>query len=432
MPAHSDPPTFPRIAAILNLRSGEWAGYLNAFFYFFFLLCSYYMLRPLREQFGVANGADNLQYLYTGTFVTMLVVIPIFGWMAANLRRVPLIVSAHVFFACNLFALYVAHRSGFSPLWIARIFYVWTGVFNLFVVSLFWSFLVDVFTREQTTRLFGGIAAGGSVGALVGSSFVRLVVDTLGFAAMLPVAGVTLLMTIVFVLGLSRWQRARHELTANEEAPEARGRALGGGMFAGLRLLRTSRYLTGVALVMLMYTMTTTFLYFEQAALVETGITDADARTRFFANINIATNALSLVVQFFVTGRLIRRIGLARTAIIMPLVALVGLSVLALSPSLMVVAVLQVLTRGGEFAVMKPVKDMLFAIVSREAKYKTKNVVDTAVYRGGDLTTSWLFASLSRLGASLGALAWLGAGFAAVWTGVSWWVGRRYERRDNS
>lgn len=432
MPTHPDQPHFPQLAAILNLRSGEWAGYLHAFFYFFFLLCTYYLLRPLREQFGVANGADNLQYLYTGTFVTMLLVIPVFGWMAANLRRVPLIVSAHVFFACNLLALYVAHLNGFSPLWIARIFFVWTSVFNLFVVSLFWSFLVDVFTREQTTRLFGGIAAGGSVGALVGSYLVRQIVDTLGFAAMLPVAACTLLITIVFVLGLARWQRRVRALTANEEAPEARGRALGGGMFAGLRLLRTSRYLTGVALVMLMYTMTTTFLYFEQAALVESGITDADARTRFFANINIATNALALVVQFFVTGRLIKRVGLARTAIIMPLVALVGLSVLALSPSLMAVAVLQVLTRGGEFAVMKPVKDMLFAIVSREAKYKTKNVVDTAVYRGGDLTTSWLFASLSRLGASLGALAWLGAVLAAVWTCVSWWVGRRYERRDIS
>ncbi len=430
MPAHPDQPSFPKIAAVLNLRAGEWAGYLYAFCYFFFLLCAYYMLRPLREQFGVANGADNLQYLYTGTFVTMLVVIPVFGWMAANLRRVPLIISAHVFFASNLFALYFAYQNGFSPLWIARIFFVWTSVFNLFVVSLFWSFMVDVFDREQTTRLFGGIAAGGSLGALVGSYIVRRVVDSLGFAAMLPVAGSTLLLTIFFVLGLSVWQRKRHALSAQAEAPDARGRALGGGMFAGLRLLRTSRYLTGVALVMLMYTMTTTFLYFEQAALVETGIPDADERTRFFANINIATNALSLVVQFFVTGRLISGIGLARTAIIMPLVALVGLSVLALSPSLMAVAVLQVLTRGGEFAVMKPVKDMLFAVVSREAKYKTKNVVDTAVYRGGDLMTSWLFASLSRLGASLGLLAWLGASFAGVWAGVTWWVGRRYERRD--
>ncbi|MFK8017560.1 MAG: NTP/NDP exchange transporter [Gammaproteobacteria bacterium] len=414
------------ITRVLDLRHGEWRAFGAAFCYFFFLLAAYYVLRPLREQFGVANGAENLQYLYTGTFVTMLLVIPVFGKLSSMLARLPLIVVAHLFFASNLFGMYAALRSGVNPLWIGRVFFVWLSVFNLFVVSLFWSFLVDVFSREQTTRLFGGIAAGGSLGALFGGAIVSVMVTQWGYPTMLPIAGALLLFTLIFVFLLGSIERIDEDATPTI----AGGAALGGGIFDGLKLLGSSRYLLGVAGVMLFYTMSTTFLYFEQANLVETGITDPDQRTRFFANINLATNALALVVQFFVTGRLIRGIGLARTAVIMPIIAAIGLAVMALSPSLMAVAVLQALTRGGEFAVMKPVKDMLFAIVSRDAKYKTKNVVDTAVYRGGDLFTSWLFASLTRLGASLGALAWLGAGLATVWAGVAYWVGRRYERRD--
>jgi AAA family ATP:ADP antiporter len=419
-----------RTRAALNLHPGEGPAFVAAFFYFFFLLAAYYILRPLREQFGVANGAANLQYLYTGTFVTMLLVIPVFGKLSATLSRVPLIVSAHVFFAANLLLMYAALQLGFDRLWVGRIFFVWVSVFNLFAVSLFWSFLVDVFSREQTTRLFGPIAAGGSIGALAGGGVVSIGVERLGYESLFPIAAGLLLVTIGFVIALSRWQRDGRVGRAKDDVAATRGAALGGGIFDGLRLLRSSGYLAGVAGVMLLYTMSTTFLYFEQANLVEAGIADADARTRFFANINLATNALALVVQFFVVGRLIGGIGLARTALIMPLIAMVGLSVLAMAPSLFVVAILQVLTRGGQFAVMKPVQDMLFAIVSREAKYKTKNVVDTAVYRGGDLFTSWLFASLSRLGASLGALAWVGASFAAAWVGLAWYVGRRYERRD--
>lgn len=419
-----------RLSALFGVRPGEWRPLLLAFGYFFFLLACYYVLRPLREQFGVANGAANLQYLYTGTFVTMLAIVPIFGKLSAVVARVPLIAGAHIFFCANIFLMYLLFRLGVNDLWVARVFFVWTSVFNLFVVSLFWSFMVDLYRPNQATRLFGVIAAGGSLGAIVGGALVTMLVQRIGYQNLLPIAGTLLLVTLYFVLALNAWQKSLREDQHAAATAAAAARPLGGSLFEGVTLLRRSRYLAGVAVVMLLYTLTTTFLYFEQANLVEGAITDADLRTRYFANINLATSFLSAFIQFFVLGRLIEWLTISRVAIIMPIISAAGLVVLAVSPTLLVVAVLQVLTRAGQFSIMKPVQDMFFSIVSREAKYKTKNVIDTAVYRGGDFFTSWLFATLSRLGASLGALAWLGAAIATAWLVAAYWVGRRFERRQ--
>lgn len=410
---------------ILEVRHDEWRPLGYAFAYFFFLLAGYYILRPVREQFGIAGGADNLQYLYTGTFVTMLLIIPVFGKLSSRFARVPLIAGSYLFFASNIFAMYILHRAGVDPVWLGRVYFVWVSVYNLFVVSVFWSFMVDVFRTEQTTRLFGVIAAGGSLGAIFGGLLTAGLVIRIGYMNLLPIAGALLLCTLFFVQRLAAWSRRDG---AGGADPETSEKALGGGFLDGLKLLGRSRYLAGVAGVQLTYVMTTTFLYFEQAKLVEAADMNADERTQLFGLINIAVNVLTLLIQFFLTGRLVARFGLGVVAVIMPLVTLAGLVALSLSPTLAVLVVVQILHRGGQFSLMKPAQDMMFSVVGREAKYKTKNVVDTAVYRGGDFFTSWLFSALVRLGNGLAAMAAIGAGLAAAWAAMAWWVGTRFDR----
>ncbi len=412
-----------KIETRLNVRQGEWRPLLLAFAYFFFLLAGYYILRPVREQFGIANRVENLQYLYTGTFVTMLAIIPIFGKLSSRFARVPLITGSYVFFALNIFLMYALHRAGVDELWLGRVYFVWVSVYNLFVVSVFWSFMVDVFETDQTKRLFGMIAAGGSLGALAGAVFTARVVTHIGTMNLLPIAGALLLCTLFFVRALARWRGGAGEGGAHgQEVP------LGGGIFDGLVLLARSRYLTGVAIVQLTYVMTNTFLYFQQAHLVDAADLTADEQTELFSLINFAVSGLTLGIQFFVTGPLVARFGLAVVVVIMPLVALGGLVALALAPTLAVLVVVQVLHRGGHFSLTKPCQDMMFAVTGREAKYKTKNAIDTAVYRGGDFVTSWLYSMLYRLVGGLSVMAMIGAALATLWVASSWWVGRRFDR----
>jgi len=405
---------------LLRLEAGEGAAVGWAFAYFFLLLASYYILRPLRDEMGIAGGIDKLPWVFTGTFLAMLAAVPLFGFVPARLPRRRFLPLVYGFFIVNLLLFYAAFQFEPARAWSARVFFIWVSVFNLFVVSVFWSFMVDLFRSDQGKRLFGLIAAGGTAGAITGPALTALLVVPLGPVNLLPVSALLLAGTVLCIRQLGRWSD-QHPSTPT--APG--GEPLGGSIFAGLALIVRSPYLLGIALFMLLFTTLATFVYFEQAHIVARSFTDSAARTRYFALLDLAVNTLTVLTQLLVTARLLARLGVAGSLALMPLLSALGFVLLALTPALAVLAGFQVLRRAGEYAVTRPARELLYTVVDRETKYKAKNALDTVVYRGGDAIAGWLFTGLKSLGAGLATIAWIAVPVALAWAAVAYALGRR-------
>ena len=398
---------------------------LVAFAYFFCLLCSYYLLRPVRDAMGIAAGLDNLPWLFTGTFAAMLALVPLFGWVSGRFPRRQLIPLVYLFFGAVLVLFYLAFSLLDAYAAVAAGFFVWLSVFNLFVVSVFWSFMADLFTSDQAKRLFGFIAAGGSAGALAGPAIATLLAPVVGTLALLLVSVGFLGLALLCVLTLNRRGGFRAEAG---EAPEG---ALGKGVWHGLTLVLGSRHLLGICLFIWFYTLLSTILYFEQAHLVEAALEDGDRRTALFAAIDLAVNTLTVFVQLFVTGRLMQRFGLATALASVPVLLAVGFLLLGGAPVLAVLVPLQVLRRSGNYAVTRPAREVLFTAVDRESRYRAKNFIDTVVYRGGDALSGWLFALLMKLGLGLGGIAWLAVPLSLLWALTGLALGRHFGRHEH-
>lgn len=406
------------LARIVAIREDERAAALWSFVYFFCLLSSYTMLRPLREEMGIQGGVENLQWVFTGTFVAMLMCVPIFGWAASRFSRRTLLPIVYIFFIFDLALFYALFALDIAAVYVARAFFIWVSVFNLFVVSVFWSFMADLFTNEQARRLFGFIAAGGSAGAFAGPALTALLAVPLGAINLLPLSAVLLAATLACISRLSRWGRDRR---GDEQA-------LGGGILEGVRVLARSPYLLGICAYIVLYSALSTFLYFEQAHIVKAAIADSDERTRLFAIVDASVNVLALAVQIFLTGRLISRFGVAFALGFAPAIAAGGFAVLSAMPSLAVLLAFQVLHRAANHAVAKPAREILFTVVSREEKYKSKNFIDTVVYRGGDAASGWLFTGFAAMGLGLSAVSLIAVPVALVWfiSGIA--LGRKQEK----
>ena len=405
--------------------------------YFFSLLCGYYVLRPVRDAMGAsgdalavfprewvawaeARGWDlsdfTLQLLFTGTFLCMLLLQPVYGALVARFpRRVFLPVVYLVFIAC-LLGFYVAFHREFAGRGVA--FFVWIAVFNLFAVTVFWSFMADVFDDAHARRFYGYIAAGGTLGALAGPLITRLMAERVGIANLLLVSVGFLGVCLVCILKLRPWA-IRREQARGEASGE---RAMGGSMWAGLRLVAREPLLRWLALLMFFGVGVGTLLYSEQAAIARTFFVEDAARTRYYANIDLAINALTIAVQLFVTRWLLRRHGVGPTLMIPAFAVLAGYCLLAASPLPMLVAIVQVFTRAGEFSLGKPARETIYTRVEREWRYKAKAVIDTFVYRGGDLSFVWLHKALAAFGSHVVFLA--GVGIAGAMTFGAWRVVR--------
>jgi len=404
----------------LKVEPGEGGAVAWAFAYFFLLLASYYILRPLRDEMGIAGGIAKLPWVFTGTFIAMLLAVPLFGYIASRLPRRRFLPLVYGFFIFNLLLFYAAFQVEGWRAPAARAFFIWTSVFNLFVVSVFWSFMVDLFSSVQGKRLFGLIAAGGTVGAIAGPTLTALLVAPVGPVNLLPMSAILLGGAVLCIRQLGLWsERATH--TNAQRAPEA----LGGSVIAGLTLILRSRYLLGVAAFMLLFTTLSTFLYFEQAHIVAQSFDNSAGRTRFFAVLDLAVNTLTVLVQVLVTSRLLSRLGVAGSLALVPLLSALGFALLALTPVLAALAGFQVLRRAGDYAITRPSRELLYTVVEREAKYKAKNALDTVVYRGGDALAGWLFAGLKSLGLGLAAIAWIAVPIALAWAAIALWLGRR-------
>lgn len=411
------------IDRLLKLEPTERPAVLWAFGYFFCLLSAYYILRPVRDAMGIAAGIENLQWLFSATFIAMLLTVPLYGWATQRFSRHRLLPIVYGFFILKLLIFYLLFLSDIAPSWTARAFFVWLSVFNLFVVSVFWSFMADLFRQSQAKRLFGLIAAGGSAGAIAGPGLTALLAVSLGMANLLLLSALLLAVAIVCIHQLVRWAGREHVNQASAE--QAQDVPLGGSVLEGFRLLVQSRYLLGIGFYILLYTSLATFLYFEQAHIVKATFTTTAERTQWFALVDLVVNVLTILTQLFITSRLANRFGLSLTLALVPVLMAIGFIALGASPVLLVLTAFQIIRRAGNYAIAKPAREMLFTVLSREEKYKAKNVLDTVVYRGGDALSGWLFAGLMALGTGLAGIAFIGAGLALLWALNGWWLGRQ-------
>jgi AAA family ATP:ADP antiporter len=410
------------LSRLVQVRPGEAPVLAWAWLYIFSVLSSYYIMRPIRDQMGVAGGVSNLQWLFTGTLIGMLVLNIPYAFLVKTLPRARFIIITYRFFAANilLFAVALHFADATQTIWIGRAFFIWISIFNLFVVSVFWALIVDTFNSAQGKRLFGFIAAGATIGAITGSSI------TATFARHVPtplllVGAIVLLEVAVFsVRHLSRLSEA-----LNARPQEVASEPVGGNVLAGITHPFKSAYLANVSLFILLFTITATFLYFQQASLVRDNFHDRAAQTTFFAQIDLTVNVITLIVQLFFTGRIVGRLGVGVTLAILPALTLLGFGALAALPAVSTLVVFQVLRRSSDYAIARPTREVLYTVVPREDRYKAKSFIDTVVYRGGDQIGAWTYAlvAMASFGSTL--IAAIAIGLAALWLINSLWLGRR-------
>ncbi|EXI71091.1 MAG TPA: MFS transporter [Candidatus Accumulibacter phosphatis] len=403
-----------RCARLADCRPGEGRALFWSFSGFFLLLAGYYVLRPVREEMGVLIGPENLQWAFTLALAGMFATVPLYGWAAARLSRRHLLLAV---FGCTalLLAAFQAWIAGGASLPAALALFVWISVFNLIVVSLFWTAMADSFGHAQARRLFGMIAAGGSTGALVGPTITALSVHAVGVHGLLLIAAALMMLSLLCILRVV--------------GPTVRGdagRPLGGSVFAGLSEVAGSPYLAMIALLVVLQSVVGTFVYFEQARLVKAAALAAESRTQLFAMLDLGVNVLALLLQAVVAGRLMQRLGVGITLAAVPLLLTVPLAALAAIPVLATVLCIQVISRAGGHGLMRPAREALFTAVEREPRYKAKNVIDTLLSRAGDAFAGWLHA-IAGLATTGVALAAIPAVLILAWLGLQ--LGRSYLRQ---
>jgi AAA family ATP:ADP antiporter len=409
------------LGRLAPIEPRETAAVVAAFFLFFFMWAGYFAVRPVRETIGTIIGREKLADIWIVTAIVSVLIIPLYGAIVARLRRSVFLPAMYGFVALVLALVAFELQGEQINLAAGKFFYVFISVVNLFLLSIFWSFLLELFNTGQSKRLFGVIAAGGSAGALVGPGISTLTVGAIGNNGVLFV-GAAMFVVAIFCqrLLLGIW----HDRAGVDRAEE---RPIGGNVFAGVTLILRSPYLIGIVLFVAMISAVNTFLYFEQLRLVEVNYPEITDRTRVFAGLDSLVQTLTVLSQVFITGRIAQRFGVVALIVFVPLVMVGGFLALAATGTLTVLAVVVVLRRAMEYAFVRPGREMLWSPLDKETKYKAKNTVDVPVYRGADALSAQLDKALNAAGFTPAALALVGAGVAAVWAAIGWWLGRRFE-----
>ena len=418
------------------MRADEVRAVVVAFVYFFFALSSWFVLRPMRDTVAASSGATQLSWLWAGTLGTMLVANALFSAVVVRFPPRKFIPYAYHVIALSLVLFYAAFRTAgavegsVADVWLGRAFYIWTSVFNLFVTSLFWCFMADAFKSEQAKRLFGFIGVGGTLGSVSGSAATAGLAAWLGSANLLLVSVVLLEIAVLAVLQFPRG--AGDSVPAppgvvglGRPGSESGSVALGGSVWAGFTHTVKSRYLVATALFIALFTFGSSFLYFEQSAIIGAMYADRVSRTVVLARIELAVQVLTVLTQVFLTGRLIRWFGLAAVLAVVPLVSMIGFGALGSVSGLAAVALFVIVRRAGNFALTNPAMEVLFTVVPREDKYKAKSFIETFVYRFGDQAGAWTFAGLVALGYAYTTIAWVAVPICALWLGISVWLAKR-------
>jgi AAA family ATP:ADP antiporter len=412
------------LGRVVNVRPAEVPGLLAAFGYHFLLFTAYYILRPLRDSMGITSGVENLDDLFGFTLLGMVVAVPLFGWFSGRFRRAVFLPWTYLFFVAQLVAFWALFTASQDDAATAKVFFVWVSVFNLFVISVFWSFMADLFDKEQGKRLFAIITAGASVGAMTGSAITAFLAESVGDVNLLLVSAALLASTIALMRYLLAW--SRRQQGAGERIEE---RPIGGNPFAGITRVFGSPYLSGIAAFVFLMAAVNTFLYLQQAGLLAIHYPDGSERTAFLGRIELAMNVITLLLQFFAVGRLTQRAGVAAMIAVVPLFVVAGFLLIAASPTLATLVAVFIARRAGQYAIVRPCREMLYTTVDRESKYKAKNVNDTLVYRTSDyVVAKGHDAIVAAYQASLSGIALVGAAVAAVWAVVAFGLGRAHER----
>ena len=411
----------------LNVRRDEVGPLLLSAFYFCCILTAIGVMRPARDAIGMKGGLDAIRWLFIGTAVVTLAVNPMFGWLVSRFRRMVFIATTYLVFAASLvgFYLLIEMAPGAVGEVSGRVFYVWYSVFNLFATMVFWALMADRFTLEQSKRLFGAIAVGGTIGAIVGPWLASTLARPLGASALLLVSAAILCVAVGAAWLVTRLQPATKD---GRQAPAPVDRAIiGGSAWTGIHRVLESRYLSGISVYVLLLTVFATFIYFTRLQMVAALGQDTDMRATVLAQIDLITQVATLVLQLVVTGHVMKRYGVAVALMMLPVVAALGFMGLAMAASFVVLIVFDAFFRAIQRAITRPARETLFTVVSREDKYKSKAVTDTFVYRGGDLLGAWTEGWLGQLGLGLVGLVSAAVPLAVVWGMLGLWLGRRQE-----
>jgi ATP:ADP antiporter, AAA family len=415
---------------LTNVRRDELAPVLAAGFFFFCILTALMVLRPARDALGMQRGMDAIRWLFIGTAVVTLLVNPLFGLLVSRFRRLFFITATYLFFAATLLGFYALLTLAPEAVGVVsgQVFYVWFSVFNLFVTMVFWALMADRFSLEQGKRLFGVIAVGGTTGAIFGPWLATVLAEPLGTPALLLVS-IAFLGLGVASAWLVAWlqpERARQTDPDDPEAPPAvdERAIIGGSAWEGFRSALRSPYLLGISGYVLILAVMATLLYFTRLQMVAALGDDLDLRTTVFARIDLITQAATLALQLVVAGHLMKRVGVHVALVLLPVTVALGFVGLAIVGSLAALIVFEAAFRAVQRAIMRPARETLYTVVSREDKYKAKAFIDTFVYRGGDVAGAWTEGLLGRLGMALAGLAALAVPLALVWAGLGLWLGR--------
>jgi len=410
---------------LVDVRPDETRAMWTSFVFFFFVLSSYFILRPIRDAVAVTTGVTRLPWLFAGTLIVMLIANPLFSSLVVRFPVRRFVPITYQFFVANLLVFFfimrtTATQQSLGPYWVGIVFYLWTSVYNLFITSVFWCLMADVFRSEQAKRLFGFIGVGGTLGSITGSAVTAMLAPRLGTVNLLLVS-VALLESAAIIV--SHFPAAATNTARQESSTE--DRPIGGTVWAGITSLMRSPYLLGIGGFQILFTIGSTLLYFEQTDIVGRYFTGAAERTAVLARIEFAVQTLTVLTQILLTGRVIRWLGLAATLAILPAMTVVGFAALGAAPVLATLVVFIVLRRGTNFGLTNPAVEVLFTVVPREDKYKAKSFIETFVYRAGDQIGAWTYKLFVALGLGVSGAAFAAVPFGVIWLGLGLWLGRR-------
>lgn len=420
------------ISRVVTVKPGELKALLISCLFFCLILCAYYIIRPIRSEMVIANGVDNIQWLMLMTLGVLIAITPLFGWVTTRFRTRQFLSYSTLFFASHLIVFFFLFNVEERSITTTRAFFIWVNAFNMFIVSLFWSFMNDIYSRRQSKRLFAFIAAGGTTGAIVGPIITTSLVKLVDLAPLLLISASILATSVMCISWLARWENIEYEtelVDIESSSNIDRKEALKGGIFDAFILIAKSPYLIGICIFIALYAMSITFVEIQQAKIVEQTFDDPTARTRLFSSIDFAVNVIALIFQLFLTSRLIQSFGYRFTLMLVPLGITIGFGLIATMPVLAIMVAIDVFRRSGDYAIMKPAREMLFTVLSREEKYKAKNFIDTAILRGGNAVSALAYYGVRTSGVTAGGIAGISVILGISWCAIAFWLGGQYNSK---
>lgn len=423
---NSNPHFLARIFQFTSeVKPEEFRLFSRSFLLILILMCAYYIIRPLRDGLASDWTDAEVSFLWTLNFFISAATIAMYGWVVTKTRFDLLVPSVYAFFGLSFVVFYLGTTLSIERIkWLDQAFYVWLSVFSLFNVSVFWSFVSDRFTVDQSTRLFPLLGAGASLGAIIGPSIPALFTGLVGTEQLLLISSLLIILATLLVFAIQRLGQGESGIGPRN----LESQPIGGNPFAGFRDFIKNPQLMNIAFFIILYTMISSFIYFMQKNLLEEF--DLAQRTEILAIVDWSVNILTFVIALFVTGRLVKVFGMPITLSCIPFVVSTGMFFLALVTTLALVLFLQIIRRAGNYAMTRPARERLFTKVIREERFKAKPVIDILAYRGGDMVTSWTFAGLTEgIGFGLSSMAFIGGSIALIWAVVAIVIGKKFEKQ---